>query len=145
MLQIAIVAGGICAVIVAAYFIAIDQYRAATASGGLVAGAPRQAFVKQLEAALRPVSHLPAGAAIQLRQKLSQAGNPAALTPAGFQAVRYSLAALFAIAGLAVGLVLPLSIPDFVAAPLVGAASAAMGYVLPLIWLEQRISQRRRQ
>src|SRR5437879_13468391 len=75
MLQIAIVAGGICAVIVAAYFIAIDQYRAATASGGLVAGAPRQAFVKQLEAALRPVSHLPAGAAIQLRQKLSQAGN----------------------------------------------------------------------
>src|SRR5438477_72527 len=68
MLQIAIVAGGICAVIVAAYFIAIDQYRAATASGGLVAGAPRQAFVKQLEAALRPVSHLPAGAAIRLRR-----------------------------------------------------------------------------
>src|SRR5438105_2921839 len=100
MLQIAIVAGGICAVIVAAYFIAIDQYRAATASGGLVAGAPRQAFVKQLEAALRPVSHLPAGAAIQLRQKLSQAGNPAALTPAGFQAVRYSLAAMMAIAAL---------------------------------------------
>src|SRR5207245_1582635 len=121
MLQIAIVAGGICAVIVAAYFIAIDQYRAATASGGLVAGAPRQAFVKQLEAALRPVSHLPAGAAIQLRQKLSQAGNPAALTPAGFQAVRYSLAAMMAIAGLALGLLLPLSVPDYIAAPLAGA------------------------
>ncbi|TMG68662.1 MAG: type II secretion system F family protein [Chloroflexi bacterium] len=145
MLQIAIVAGGICAVIVAAYFIAIDQYRAATASGGLVAGAPRQAFVKQLEAALRPVSHLPAGAAIQLRQKLSQAGNPAALTPAGFQAVRYSLAAMMAIAGLALGLLLPLSVPDYIAAPLAGAIFAAAGYLAPGLWIEQRIGQRRRQ
>jgi tight adherence protein C len=145
MLQVAIAAGLTCGVIVFAYFIALDQYRAAAAHGGHVAGAPRQTFLKQLESLMRPVSRLPARTAIQIRHKLSQAGNPAALTPVGFQAVRYSLAALLAIAGLALGLVLPLSIPDFIAAPLVGAASAAVGYVLPLIWLEQRISQRRRQ
>jgi tight adherence protein C len=145
MLQIAIVAGGICAVIVAAYFIAIDQFRAATANGGVVAGAPRPSFIKQLEAALRPVSHLPAGAAIQLRQKLSQAGNPAGLTPAGFQAVRYSIAAMMAIAGLALGLLAPLSVPDYIAAPLAGAIFAAGGYLTPGLWIEQRIGQRRRQ
>jgi tight adherence protein C len=144
MMQVAITAGLICGVIVFAYFIAIDQYRAATANGGHAA-APRQPFLKQLESLMRPVSRLPARTAIQIRQKLSQAGNPASLTPAGFQALRYSLAALLAIAGLALGLVLPLSIPDFVAAPLVGALAAAIGYVLPLIWLEQRIAQRRRQ
>ena len=145
MMQVAIAAGLICGVIVFAYFIAIDQYRAAAANGGHVAGSPRQPFIKQLESLMRPVSRLPARTAIQIRQKLSQAGNPASLTPAGFQALRYSLAALLAIAGLAVGLVLPLSIPDFVAAPLIGALAAAVGYVLPLIWLEQRIAQRRRQ
>src|SRR2546423_9651266 len=145
MMQVAIAAGLICGVIVFAYFIAIDQYRAAAANGGHLAGHPRQPFLKQLESLMRPVSRLPARTAIQIRQKLSQAGNPASLTPAGFQALRYSLAALLAIAGLAVGLVLPLSIPDFVAAPLIGALAAAVGYVLPLIWLEQRIAQRRRQ
>ena len=145
MLQIAIAAGAICGLIVFAYFIAIDQYRAAAANGGLVPGRARQGFLKQLESALRPVSRVPARTAIQLRQKLSQAGNPAALTPAGFQALRYSLAAALAVVGLAVGLVLPLSIPDFLAAPLVGAAAAGLGYMLPLAWLEQRIGRRRRQ
>ncbi|TMC54123.1 MAG: type II secretion system F family protein [Chloroflexi bacterium] len=145
MLQVAIVSGLICAVIVFAYFIAIDQYRAAAANGGLVPGAPRQGFLKQLESALRPVSRLPAGTAIQLRQKLSQAGNPAGLTPAGFQAVRYSIAAMMAIAGLAIGLLLPLSFPDYVAAPLAGAIFAAAGYLAPGLWIEQRIGQRRRQ
>src|SRR2546430_10465285 len=101
MMQVAIAAGLICGVIVFAYFIAIDQYRAAAANGGHVAGAVRQPFLKQLESLMRPVSRLPARTAIQIRQKLSQAGNPAALTPAGFQALRYSLAALLAIAGLA--------------------------------------------
>jgi tight adherence protein C len=145
VLQIAIAAGFICAVIVFAYFIALDQYRAAGANGGLVAGRPRQTFVKQLESFMRPVSRLPARTVVQLRQKLSQAGNPGSLSPAGFQAVRYSLAALLAIAGLALGVVFPLSLPDFLAAPLFGAVFAAAGYMAPVLWIEQRISMRRRE
>ncbi len=145
MLQIAIVAGVICGVIIFAYFIAIDQVRAGAANGAVIAGAPRQTFVKQLEALLRPVSRVPARTAIQLRHKLSQAGNPGNLTPAGFQAVRYSAAALMAVVGLATGLVLPLSIPTILAVPLVGALFAGLGFVAPSVWLEQRISQRRRQ
>ncbi|HKB18255.1 MAG TPA: type II secretion system F family protein [Candidatus Dormibacteraeota bacterium] len=145
MMQLAIVSGGICALIVIAYFIAIDQYRAAGANGAVVPGAPRQTFLKQLESAMRPFSRVPARTAIQLRQKLSQAGNPGGLTPAGFQAVRYSIAAMMAIAGLAIGLLFPLGLPDFVAAPLTGLVFAAAGYLTPGLWLEQRIGQRRRQ
>jgi len=145
VLQVAIASGVICAVIVSAYFIAIDQYRATAANGGVVAGGPRPTFVKQLESLLRPVSRLPARTAAQLRHKLSQAGNPGSLSPAGFQALRYSLAALLAIVGLGLGLLFPLSLPDFLAAPLFGAVFAALGYVAPALWLEQRISQRRHQ
>jgi tight adherence protein C len=144
-LQIAIAAGGICAVIVFAYFIALDQFRAAAANGGLTTPAPRQTFLKQLESLLRPVSRLPARTAIQLRQKLSQAGNPGGLTPAGFQAVRYSVAALMAIVGLGIGLLLPLGLPDYLTAPLTGAVFAAAGFLAPGLWIEQRIAQRRHQ
>ncbi|TMD95839.1 MAG: type II secretion system F family protein [Chloroflexi bacterium] len=144
MIPIALGAGAVCAAIVVAYFIALDQYRAATANGGHVAGPPRP-FVKQLESMLRPVSRLPARTAIQVRHRLSQAGNPGGLTPAGFQAVRYSLAALAAIAGLALGLLLPLSLPPIVAAPFYGALLAVLGFLAPGIWLGQRIAQRRRQ
>jgi tight adherence protein C len=145
MLQIAIASGVICGVIVFAYFIAIDQSRAAAANGSVVAGGPRQTFVKQFESLLRPISRLPTRTAIQLRQKLSQGGNPGGLSPAGFQAVRYSIAALLAIAGLGIGLLFPVGLPDFVAAPLVGALFAAVGFLAPGLWLEQRISQRRHQ
>ena len=145
MLPIALAAGVVCGAVVFAYFIAIDHQRAAAANGGSMSAAPRQPFVKQLEIFMRPVSRVPASTAIQLRHKLSQAGNPAALTPAGFQAMRLSLAALLAIVGLGIGLVLPLTIPDFLAAPLVGAALAAVGYMLPLLWIEQLIGRRRRQ
>lgn len=145
MLPIAIAAGFICGFIVAAYFIAIDRVRAMAAHGGVLAGAPGPTFVKRLEMLLRPVSRLSPGTAIQLRQKLSQAGNPGSLTPAGFQGVRYSAAALMAIAGLAVGLILPLSIPVAVLVPLAGAVFAAVGFMLPLLWLELRIAQRRLQ
>jgi tight adherence protein C len=144
MLQIAIAAGVICGIVVFAYFIAIDQLRAAAANGHTVT-APRQPLVKQFESMMRPVSRLPTGTVIQLRQKLSQAGNPAGLTPAGFQSVRYSAAALAAIAGLATGLILPLSVPNLVAAPVTGAVFAIVGYMAPGLWLEQRIGQRRRQ
>jgi tight adherence protein C len=146
MFTIALVAGVICGVIVFAYFIAIDQLRTTAATnGGVVAHAPRQTIVKQLEMFLRPVSRMPAGTALQIRQKLSQAGNPSGLTPAGFQAVRYSAAALMAIVGLALGLVVPIGIPALLEVPAAGALFAAAGYILPTLWLEQRIGQRRRQ
>ena len=145
MFQLALVAGVICGGIIFGYFIAIDQVRAAAGNGAAVSRAPRQTFVKQLETALRPVSHLPAGTAIQIRMKLSQAGNPSGLTPAGFQAVRYSGAALLAVVGFALGLVLPLGVPIFLAVPLAGGILAILGYMLPSLWLEQRIAQRRRQ
>ena len=143
MTTLALAAGVICAVIVVAYFMALDQLRAATANGGHVA-APRS-FVKQLESLLRPVSRMPARTSAQLRQRLSQAGSPAGLTPAGFQAVRYSLAALAAIAGLGLGLLFPLGLPVVAAAPLYGVVFAALGFVAPGLWLSQRIGQRRRQ
>ena len=146
MFPIALGAGVICGVIIFAYFIAIDQVRAAWANGASMAPTrPRQTFVKQLEVMLRPVSRLPAGTALQIRQKLSQAGNPAGLTPTGFQAVRYSTAALLAIVGLALGLVLPLGLPTLMQVPFFGAVLAVFGFLLPGLWLEQRIGQRRRQ
>jgi len=144
VLQVAIVAGIICGAIVGAYFVAIDQVRAATANGHHLGPAPRP-FVKQLESVLRPVSRLPARTAMQLRHKLSQAGNPVNLTPAGFQAVRYSVAALMAIAGLTFGVLVPVGLPVLAAAPLWGAIFAAAGFLAPTLWLEQRISLRRRQ
>lgn len=145
MLPIALAAGVICGLIIAAYFVAIDQLRAAAANGGGVAAGPRQTFVKQLETALRPVSRMPAGTALQIRQKLSQAGNPSGLTPAGFQSVRYSLAALLAIVGLALGLVVPIGMPALLEVPLFGGVFAVGGFILPTVWLDQRIGQRRRE
>jgi tight adherence protein C len=146
MLQLAIVVGAICAVVVIAYFIAIDQQRAAAANGGSVGRAPRQPFTKQLESLMRPLAaRLPARSAGELRHKLSRAGDPYNLTPAGFQAVRYALGALGAIAGLALGLILPLNLPLILTVPLSGALVALLGYLMPRLWLEQRISQRRNQ
>ena len=146
-MPIALAAGAICAVMLIAYFIALDQYRAAAAAnGGIVPPGARRSTAKQLESLLRPVAaRLPARTAGRLRQKLSRAGDPGGLTPAGFQAVRYSLAALLAIVGLALGLILPLQFPNIVVAPLAGAVAALLGYFGPNLWLEQRISQRRHQ
>lgn len=145
MFQVALTAGIICAFIVVAYFVAIDQFRAAAANGGVVGAGPRPTLLKQLETVMRPVSRMPAATAIQLRHRLNQAGDPGGLTPAGFQALRYSLAALLAVVGLALGLILPLGIPGIVAVPVTGALFAVLGYVLPTVWLEQRIRQRRAQ
>src|SRR5579864_4448773 len=129
MLPIALIAGVICAAIVAAYFIAIDQFRAAAATNGAFVAQPqRRSAARQLETLLRPVAaRLPAPTAGRLRQQLSRAGDPGGLTPAGFQAVRYSLAALLAIVGLALGLILPLQFPNIVVAPLAGAVAALLG------------------
>jgi tight adherence protein C len=147
MFEIALIAGIISAVIVIAYFIAIDQARAAAAAnGGFTAQAPRPTLVKQLESMARPLTaRLPAHAAVEVRQQLSRAGDPGGLTPAGFQAVRYSLAALLAIAGLSLGVLVRLPIPVIVVAPIAGALAAVLGYILPSLWLEQRIAGRRHQ
>ena len=149
MFLIALTAGIICAVVVMAYFIAIDQYRtSAAATNGSIATAqaPRPTLVKQLEGLARPLtSRLPARTTVEVRQKLSRAGDPGVLTPAGFQAVRYSLAALMAIAGLGTGLLLPVPVHVIIVAPATGIIAAILGYWIPSLWLEQRIAARRQQ
>jgi len=148
MLPIALAAGIICGAIVAAYFVAIDQMRrtAAAVNGGFLVTPPPRGFVKQLESMVRPfATRLTPRSAGRLRQKLSRAGDPGGLTPAGFQAVRYSLAALLAIAGLGGGLLIPSPLPVLLMAPLSGLVLAAIGYFAPNLWLEQRIAQRRVQ
>jgi len=148
MLLIAISAGVICGVIVAAFFFALDrQFAAAANTSGLWTAPPANTpLLKRLESFARPLAdRLPALAAGELRQKLSKAGDPGNLTPAGFQAVRYGLAALLAIAGLAAGRLLPIQLPTLVRAPLAGLVMAVVGYFFPLLWLNQRIAVRRHQ
>ena len=148
ILLVAVSAGVICGAIVAAYFIAIDHSRttAVVATGAWITPLTKQTVGKRLETAVRPfVSRLPARQAGQLRQKLSRAGDPGSLTPAGFQAVRYSLAALMAVVGLGAGLVLPLNLPTLLMAPITGAIAAVVGYMGPSLWLNQRIAARRHQ
>jgi tight adherence protein C len=148
MFLIAVSAGVICAVVVVAYFVALDQYRttAPATDAGLGPQAAKPTLVKRFEAFARPfVSRLPNEATIRLRQKLSRAGDPGGLTPSGFQAVRYGLAALLAIVGLGLGVLIGLPLPLILVAPVAGIAFAVVGYFLPLLWLEQRISGRRRQ
>jgi tight adherence protein C len=148
MLLIAVTAGLICGVIVAAFFIALDRTLAAAANTSGIWTAPpvNTPLLKQLENLARPLANrLPALEAGELRQKLSRAGDPGNLTPAGFQAVRYGLAALLAIAGLALGLLVHTNFPTFLTAVASGVVAAFLGYFLPLLWLNQRIAARRTQ
>jgi tight adherence protein C len=145
----ALIAGLICGVIVAAFFIALDHNRAtaqAPAAGTWGQQPDGTTALKQLEGIMRPVtSRLPALAARSLRDKLSRAGDPGNLTPTAFQAVRYALAALLALVGLTLGLILPLPASPLALAVLGGAIAALVGYMGPSIWLEFRISSRRQQ
>jgi tight adherence protein C len=148
MLLIAVTAGLICGVIVAAFFIALDRTLAAAANTSGIWTAPpvNTPLLKRLENLARPLANrLPALEAGELRQKLSRAGDPGNLTPAGFQAVRYGLAALLAIAGLALGLLVHTNFPTFLTAVASGVVAAFLGYFLPLLWLNQRIAARRTQ
>ncbi len=148
MLLIALTAGIICGVIVAAFFFALDRNLAAAANTSGIWTAPpvNTPLLKRLESFARPLAdRLPALAAGELRNKLSRAGDPGNLTPAGFQAVRYGLAALLAIAGLAVGLLVTFNFPPLLSAVVSGAVLAIFGYFLPILWLNQRISVRRHQ
>ncbi len=146
-LLIAITAGVMCGIVIAAYFVAIDRTRTVTTTNGAWTMPPvRTPWIKQFEALARPLAaRMPAHESAPLRQKLSRAGDPGGLTPAGFHAVRYAGAALFAIVGLTLGLLVELPIPALLAAPLAGAAAAFLGYMTPSLWLQQRISQRRHQ
>jgi tight adherence protein C len=145
---IALIAGIICGVVVMAYFIAIDQYRTAApaTNGSFGPPAVRPTLIKRFETLARPfTSRLPREATIAVRHKLSRAGDPGGLTPAGFQAVRYSLAALLAVVGLGFGVLVALPLPVVVVAPVSGIVFAVAGYFLPVLWLEQQISARRHQ
>jgi tight adherence protein C len=148
MAVIAVAAGIVCGMIVVAYFVALDRRTTAAATNGsFVPQAAKPSLIKQFEALSRPfVSRLPSEATIHVRQKLSRAGDPGGLTPAGFQAVRYSVGALMAIAGLGLGVLVAIPpLPVVVVAPVTGIAFAIVGFFLPLLWLEQRISARRHQ
>jgi len=149
MSLIAIGAGIVCGTVVVAYFIALDRYRPtpATTNGDFAPQPAKPSLVKQFEAISRPfVSRLPSEATIKVRQKLSRAGDPGGLTPAGFQAVRYSLGALLAIVGLGLGVLIAIPpLPAIVVAAATGALFAVAGFFLPLLWLEQRMSARRHQ
>jgi len=149
MALIAVGAGLVCGAIVVAYFIALDRYRttAAATNGSFAPQGAKPSLIKQFEALSRPfVSRLPSEATIHVRQKLSRAGDPGGLTPAGFQAVRYSLGALMAIAGLGLGVLVAIPpLPVVAVAPVLGIAFAVAGFFLPPLWLEQRISARRHQ
>ena len=148
MLLIAVSAGIICGVVVVAFFIALDRNLAAAANNSGIWTAPpvNTPLLKRLEALARPLANrLPALAAGELRQKLSRAGDPGNLTPAGFQAVRYGLAALMAIVGLALGLLVHTNFPTLLTAVAGGVVAALLGYFLPLLWLNQRIAARRTQ
>jgi tight adherence protein C len=148
MFIVALTAGTICAIVVVAYFVAIDQQRtsAAATNGNFAAQAPRPTLVKRLEALARPfASRLPALETVEVRQQLSRAGDPGGLTPAGFQAVRYSLAALLAIVGLGTSVLIQVPLPIIVVAPAGGVIGALLGYMLPILWVQQRIGARRQQ
>ncbi len=145
----ALIAGIVSGIIVLGFFIAMDINRSSAKAGAGANWTPpaeANAPLKQFEAIMRPLtSRLPAVAAGQLREKLSRAGDPGNLTAVGFQAMRYGAAALLAIIGLTVGLLIPLPLPQLLLAPIAGAVAAVVGYMAPSIWLEFRISSRKRQ
>src|SRR5258708_37339859 len=148
MCLVALAAEIISAVIVMAYFIAIDQVRktATAANGNFRSPAANPSLVKQLEALAKPLtSRMPAHETAPLRQQLSRAGDPGGLTPAGFQAVRYGLGALMAIAGLGLGVLISTPLPVVVIAPLSGVVAAFIGYLLPSLWLAPPSPTSRRQ
>jgi len=134
--MIAISAGVICGIIIAAYFVAIDQQaKTVPATNGAWPAIGPDVIAQAVR------GHSPAAVFANAcagngpaPQKLSRAGDPGNLTPAGFQAVRYALAAFFAIAGLTIGLVLRLPIPSLVLAPVFGALAALLGYMTPILW-----------
>ena len=74
-----------------------------------------------------------------LLNRLELAGRPLNLTPEDFTAVRLVVAAIGAAAGVVIGLLL--ANPVYVAIAL--AVGAILGYYAPVLWLKQKVDQRR--
>src|SRR5579859_4031859 len=76
-----------------------------------------------------------------LLNKLDLAGRPGNLTPEDFAAVRLIAAAVTAAVGLLVGLLL--ANPLYIGIAI--AAGAALGFFLPVLWLNQKVDGRRKE
>jgi tight adherence protein C len=83
----------------------------------------------------------PAKARQDLANRLELAGNPGNLTPEDFGAVRIVAAAVMAVVGLLIGLLL--ANPVYLVVSL--AIGAGLGYYLPVLWLKQQVDGRRAQ
>jgi tight adherence protein C len=81
----------------------------------------------------------PATQAANFRRNLDFVGNPAGIDPAGLQALRIAAAAGLGALGLGIGVLIGSPLATGVAV-LVGAA---LGFYLPVIWLDQQVRQRR--
>ncbi|MEO8745960.1 MAG: type II secretion system F family protein [Candidatus Dormiibacterota bacterium] len=81
----------------------------------------------------------PASQAIHFRQQLDLVGNPLGLDPAGVQSLRIAGAAGLGAVGVASGVLIG---PPF-AIGLALLIGVALGFYLPVIWLDQLVRQRR--
>jgi tight adherence protein C len=81
----------------------------------------------------------PAAQAASFRRELEFVGDPLGLDPAGLQAVRIAAAAGLGALGLALGLL----IGSTVAIGVCVLVGVAIGFYLPVLWLDQLVRQRR--
>ena len=81
----------------------------------------------------------PAAQAANFRRQLDFVGNPLGLDPAGLQALRIAAAAGLGVLGLALGVL----IGNTFAVGLSVLVGVAIGFYLPVLWLDQLVRQRR--
>jgi tight adherence protein C len=81
----------------------------------------------------------PAGQAASFRRQLDFAGDPLGLDPAGLQALRITAAAGLGVLGVALGVLI--GTPFAIGLALLGGV--AIGFYLPVLWLDQLVRQRR--
>ncbi|GAC1653541.1 MAG: hypothetical protein NVS9B1_02990 [Candidatus Dormibacteraceae bacterium] len=145
---LAAIIGCVCAIAIFRFFGELDRAQAAVAELPPVEEAPANPLKKRATAhRLDRIGRrffsgrvsLEARNSIQLR--LSLAGNPGQLTPAGFESIRYATAAGLVTVFLLAGLLLQL--------PFVGLGASVLaaiaGYWAPVVILNQRAGSRRRE
>ena len=89
---------------------------------------------------VRQVTRLtPTAQAAHFRRQLDFVGNPFGLDPAGVQTLRIAGAAALGAVGVAIGMLI--GVPAWIAVALV--AGVALGFYLPVIWLDQLVRDRR--
>ena len=93
----------------------------------------RKWFVRQM------VRLMPATQAATFRRNLDFVGAPFGLDPAGLQTLRIAGAAAFGTVGVALGVLMG----SPVALGIALLAGAALGYYMPVLWLDQLVRQRR--